>query len=857
MELSKRIRVVFKDDDILSDTQKLEGLSRSWVLLDPHRHDAVSDLASHLLHAFRLHQSCPHGIVLSISGFALPPFVSTRILKDDEIISVRKRKDILSIEGNNAAANDVQKLKALEKRPVDAGVLLLANGEFEKEKGGYESDESEDDDEVLLDVVEDSAAENSRKKNRKRKAAERLEGNKEKKQRSVVTGNASSDVCKEKKDASVARDNVENKDNPAKHSDEDNVVGPGEERIVVVQEIDNKIDDAEIPPKETKKVPSRSARRAYKKRIWLREMAKFRSKMPLVNQRVYETGKRTKLKLTEEKGMANRMDRLQKWKKYQAEGERNKDDGQPKGLLHWKLFSQDNRVVKGKKHKQNSRNDDCLELRKQNGDERKQKNQNGDAHKQKNQNYDKHGQLTQMSGTLEQPSHSMHEQPDQSSPSIQECINQNCDASKPSNYNCMEENEFAPIEIRPGHIRFEPLEEEEAVQQDHAPLKTFNWNGITSKKKGQQWGKENRGFTPRNDYGTNKEDSEALTKEKKKQPNERINFDKLHPLPGAPKKGDLIAYRVLELSSTWTPELSAHRIDFSALIDVRVLTNGGSKPGNKDVTRVNEASTSNINALKTALPGSSGEPASEPSPDTRESDHGKETQQPSGEIGGSVWDQLSEALCAKKEQLSKENGWGSTPKKVVISSDNSWGKNAKKMQPSPGSNWGKKQQPSQENSWGKQNVGSKSWSYKAERPRTWSNNGYAEVKANGQQLGQLWDAIAKLLGAAAANEKDSTKLNGDDRDGESEQSERGAGHATPVKIFLLHGGWTDSLLHMKKVNHTHLLVSEGIPKFICLFTFFYSNNWALGTLPEVVSLTLSDIIEGQCFPVQTNKVEGI
>ena len=53
-----------------------------------------------------------------------------------------------------------------------------------------------------------------------------------------------------------------------------------------------------------------------------------------------------------------------------------------------------------------------------------------------------------MSDTLEQPSHGMHEQPDQ-----------NSDASKQSNYNCLEENEFAPIEIRPGHIRFEPLEE--------------------------------------------------------------------------------------------------------------------------------------------------------------------------------------------------------------------------------------------------------------------------------------------------------------------------------------------------------------------------------------------------------------
>lgn len=66
MAEGKRIRLIFRDDDILSDAQKFEGLSRSWVLLKPHQHDAVSDLASHLLHAFQLHQSCPHGLLLSV-----------------------------------------------------------------------------------------------------------------------------------------------------------------------------------------------------------------------------------------------------------------------------------------------------------------------------------------------------------------------------------------------------------------------------------------------------------------------------------------------------------------------------------------------------------------------------------------------------------------------------------------------------------------------------------------------------------------------------------------------------------------------------------------------------------------------
>lgn len=68
---------------------------------------------------------------------------------------------------------------------------------------------------------------------------------------------------------------------------------------------------------------------------------------------------------------------------------------------------------------------------------------------------------------------------------------------------------------------------------------TFQWNGITSKKKGQQWGKENRPFTSRNDYQTNKETNKEypkiLSNEKEKQLDEGIDFDKLPPLLGMPK----------------------------------------------------------------------------------------------------------------------------------------------------------------------------------------------------------------------------------------------------------------------------------------------------------------------------------
>lgn len=94
----------------------------------------------------------------------------------------------------------------------------------------------------------------------------------------------------------------------------------------------------------------------------------------------------------------------------------------------------------------------------------------------------------------------------------------------------------------------------------------FQWNGITSKKKGQQWGKENRSFTPRNDYKhqkkeyseilgrgqqwekenhsftprsdnklPNKDYSEILSNDEEKQPDEGFDFETLPPLPSIPK----------------------------------------------------------------------------------------------------------------------------------------------------------------------------------------------------------------------------------------------------------------------------------------------------------------------------------
>ena len=65
---------------------------------------------------------------------------------------------------------------------------------------------------------------------------------------------------------------------------------------------------------------------------------------------------------------------------------------------------------------------------------------------------------------------------------------------------------------------------------------TFQWNGITSKKKGQKWGTEKISYSRRDEYkDLDNEYSEELITEKEIPVNDAIDFDKLPPLPSWPK----------------------------------------------------------------------------------------------------------------------------------------------------------------------------------------------------------------------------------------------------------------------------------------------------------------------------------
>ncbi|KZV17803.1 coilin [Dorcoceras hygrometricum] len=772
MEETKRIRLVFKDDDILSEPQKLEGLIRSWVLLKTRQHVTVSDVASHLLHAFQLHQSCPHGLILSMSGFVLPSFESTCLLNDGEIIRVRKKREILSIEGNDTA-NAVEEMRVAEKQTLQNCVLLLAIEEFEKENGGHKSDdpevESDEEDENVLEDMEDPSAGNANPRNRKRKASEKLQDSASKKRcakaSQVVASNVHTGEKKNSHQGGVRTlqkslsQNEKRTDSDAKDSVKSNRESPtpldwsGVKQNDEVQKNDKAIEDVQIASKETKKVPSRSARRKYAKRRWMREMANIQKKNAACESEGLRNWKEDQAK-AERKKVDGQSKGLQKWNKHQMLSEKDMVDGQPKGLLYWKQSPQ-HCPRSGKKW---------------------QRNQTSWLHEHPNRKKDSDvpEDITRINGDVhEQPTRNNDDaygQPTHNDENVHELLSHNRDTTKQSIQESNEEHEVVPIVIRPGHIRFEPFEKEQGVQPNHVPVETIQWNGITSKKKGQKWGLANSQFTSLNGYKNTENDNfEAFANEEREQPIKEIEFEKLPTLPGMPKEGDLIAYRILELSSTWTPELSAFRvgkvsfyntesnlailapasdypivskkvdedeaeppenslykedgsleIDFSSLVDVRIIKDGSSDPVNVNSGLVSEGPLENTSASK---PGSSSRINTQAvisitHTETKGLKQSEETVLPSAETGElNVWDQISEALDAKKEELSQDSSWGKNSKKLQLVERTGFVKNAKNVLPSQ-ENRGRKNarvQPSVENSPENQSPARKSWSYKALR----------------------------------------------------------------------------------------------------------------------------------------------
>lgn len=272
------------------------------------------------------------------------------------------------------------------------------------------------------------------------------------------------------------------------------------------------------------------------------------------------------------------------------------------------------------------------------------------------------------------------------------------------------EEEIVPVVVRPGHIRFEPLDAERSKLQSSGPVETLQWNGTTSKKKGQKWGRENTSSKRNDDNVCNGASNEKFLAEEGKHVHGRIDFESLYPLIRLPEEGDVLVYRLVELSSSWCPELSPFRvgkvssydsislkivlvpvpeyplfseeknsteelvrepdnthykedgsleIEYASLVDVRLL-----KP--------NESEAVNVNAIQVertivAAPVNNWEASL--AKNTTESVTPSIERRPN--MG---WEQIEQALTDKKAELQQDNDWGSwTPNRSTSTTSWSYG----------------------------------------------------------------------------------------------------------------------------------------------------------------------------------------
>ncbi|KAK1381533.1 hypothetical protein POM88_028277 [Heracleum sosnowskyi] len=201
---------------------------------------------------------------------------------------------------------------------------------------------------------------------------------------------------------------------------------------------------------------------------------------------------------------------------------------------------------------------------------------------------------------------------------------------------------------------------------------TIQWNGITSKKQGQKWGTEKISSYQGNEYvDVNGDHSDTNNIVKEIVTSSPIEFNELPPLTGnMPKEGYMIAYRLLKLSSSWTPEPSEtlmlapvaeypvvlekldgeesasqqdislySTIDFRSLIDVRLVKLNDTNSGKDATVEVGEGPGGNENATSILS-----------------DDKQKQTpDKGNGEVN--LWDHFTKDLNTKKAELSEDNSW--------------------------------------------------------------------------------------------------------------------------------------------------------------------------------------------------------
>ncbi|KAL6854300.1 hypothetical protein ACP4OV_019203 [Aristida adscensionis] len=516
-----RLRLEFDDRRLLRRAQRHDGLQRCWLLLGPEL-ATVADLAAHVVDSFRLRRSCPAGVVLSMDGFALPPFESTCIFRDNDVVRVKQKSCKNMVRHNDVHC--IQDPEIVEKRPLPIDDEFLAieyKKDDNRQEGEQQGDHQQEENATVSHSIENGDTCSKRKWHDD--DAGIAESSKKKKLKVTTPGKqigcSKQDNTRQYPDQDGSKKSVSSSvDIEAKKATQPGTTVTLEEEQKAERQLQKihignffrnnqtelmceKVPDCNAPS-DAKKVESRSARRKKIKRKYRREA--------------------------------------------KEQLEKNVQESPPTVYSSIMYLLQN--------VQESPPTVDCPSIINQDGLPCPSSNKN-ESHV---------------------PS-SCHKTDDEGSDTSEDTV---------------------PVVVRPGHIRFEPAGGVPNKSPARDTQGTFQWNGTVSKKKGQKWGmnisnKKNadvryhdharlhgcsteaykpvvnnisgngfRGATNEKvGEGSNDESASMKTvAEEGKSSGEPLDFESLYPLTRLPKEGDLIAYRLVELSSSWCPELSSYRV---------------------------------------------------------------------------------------------------------------------------------------------------------------------------------------------------------------------------------------------------------------------------------------------------------
>ncbi|XP_024531836.1 coilin-like [Selaginella moellendorffii] len=127
-----------------------------------------------------------------------------------------------------------------------------------------------------------------------------------------------------------------------------------------------------------------------------------------------------------------------------------------------------------------------------------------------------------------------------------------------------EEQVAKPTVVAPGHIRFEPLDSDE---NESTPVPMNFGGGLKSKKQGQSWGQQKRSGRQERTWNSTVGEEARTVQEYKTIAEATLDFNSLPLLQGIPEEGDVLAYKLVELSTSGTPEVSSFRVGKVTIYD--------------------------------------------------------------------------------------------------------------------------------------------------------------------------------------------------------------------------------------------------------------------------------------------------